>query len=291
MNNKQDNIKQLDKEKNNSQANNLINKGIKIKTIKQQIITPLDLNIPENKKQKIIHQPIYINNSLIETKTTTCRILDGFALLEATGLGFPEDCRKASLTGLGYSSVIEEDLLFFNGLVYLDVSDNFFNFKCFEILPRLKELRIVCNNIETIGDLNGYESLQCLDLSYNKLTPDSLLSLAILPNLRELDLSGNNLISLPPQMDLFINLERLVLEHNKISDNDIFYELSTLPKLRDLDLAFNLLSCIPPQTCTEGRFRFFIFLIYIYIYFIYLFSYFIIFLFNIFNIFIIFLLD
>lgn len=245
----------LDKEKNNSQGNHLINKGIQIQTIKQQIITPYDVNIPQINKEKRIHQPIYINNTIIETKTTTCRVLDGFALLEVTGLGFPEDCRKATLTGLGYSSVIEEDLLFFNGLVYLDVSDNFFNFKCFELLPRLKELRIVCNNIETIDELNGYDALQCLDLSYNKLTPDSILNLAILPNLRELDLSGNNLGTLPSQMDLFINLERLVLEHNKISDNDIFIELSTLPKLRDLDLAFNLLSCIPPQACTEGRFR------------------------------------
>lgn len=250
----------------NSQANYLLNKGIQIKTITPHNITPSDVEIPEKKKGIKIHQPIYINNSLIESKTTTCRVLDGFALLESTGLGFPEDCRKATLTGVGYSSIIEEDLLFFNGLVYLDVSDNFFDFKCFEILPRLKELRIVCNNIETIEQLNGYEALQCLDLSYNKLTPESVLNLAILPNLRELDLSGNNLMTLPPQMELFLNLERLVLEHNKISDNNIFFELSTLPKLRDLDLAFNLLSCIPPQACTEGKFRYYYKYYYYYFY-------------------------
>ena len=250
----------------NSQANFLLNKGIQIKTIKQQVITPSDCFLPQRgsndgvgRNNRRTHQPIYINNSLIETKTITTQVLDGFALLDATGLGFPEDCRKASLTGVGYSSVIEEDLLFFNGLVYLDVSDNFFSFKCFEILPRLKELRIVCNNIETIDEIHGYEALQCLDLSYNKLIPDSVLSLSILPNLRELDLSGNNLITLPSQMNLFINLERLVLEHNKISDNEIFIELSTLPKLRDLDLAFNLLSCIPSQSCLEGKFRLFLF--------------------------------
>ena len=48
---------------------------------------------------------------------------------------------------------------------------------------------------------------QMLDLSYNNLSADDILSLGSLPNLRVLHLSGNNLksiptdISLPPRME------------------------------------------------------------------------------------------
>jgi Leucine-rich repeat (LRR) protein len=239
----------------NSQAIHLLNQGLAIKTLTPTNITPSQVDLPENKRNRRTHQPVYINNSYIESKTTTHRVLDGFALLEASGLGFPEDSRKITISGNGYSSVIEEDLSFFTGLVYIDVSDNYFDFHCFEILPRLKELRIVCNQIENIGEVQGYNHLQALDISYNKLTQESVLSLAYLPNLRELDLSGNNLMTLPSQMCLFSNLERLVLEHNKFSDNTIFHELALLPMLRELGLAFNLLSVVPPQSCTEGKFR------------------------------------
>jgi Leucine-rich repeat (LRR) protein len=244
----------------NSQAIHLINQGYTIKTLAPTTLTPSNVNLPHssNNKRKTnrVHRPVYINNSLIESKTTTYRVLDGFALLEASGLGFPEDSRRVTITGSGYSSVIDEDLLFFTSLVYLDVSDNYFDFHCFEILPRLKELRIVCNGIETIGDhLTGYGHLQALDLSYNKLTQESVIALTYLPNLRELDLSGNNLMTLPAELSLFGTLERLLLEHNKFSDNAIFLHLGTIPNLRELDLAFNLLSLIPPQSCVQESFR------------------------------------
>ncbi len=250
-------MKSIEK-KTNSQATHFLSKGIQIQSLKTHNITPQEVNLPfkkEIKKISHLHTPIYINNSLIESKTTTCRILDGFALLESSGLGFPEDSRKACLTGMGYSSVVEEDLLFFIGLVYLDVSDNLFDFNSFEKLPRLKELRIVCNNIEEIGDITGYQSLRSLDISYNKLTQESVLALSMIQNLQELDLSGNNLMTLPSQLELFCNLERLALEHNKLSGNEIFLDLSRIPRLRELDLAFNMLSCIPPQSCFEGNFR------------------------------------
>lgn len=215
----------------NTQATLLLNQGYAIKPLRTHTMSPGELHIPDKKSSTAsrMHQPVYINNSLIESKTTSCRVLDGFALLEASGLGFPEDSRRATLAGLGYSSAVEEDLLFFTGLVYLDVSDNLFDFNCFEKLPRLKELRIVCNNLEEIGEIQGYEFLSCLDLSYNKLTQESVLSLAMIPNLRELDLSGNNLMTLPSQMDLFHRLERLALEHNKFSGNEIFFGTVTSP--------------------------------------------------------------
>ena len=46
-----------------------------------------------------------------------------------------------------------------------------------------------------------------------------------MPSLVELDLCGNNLKSLPRDMYRFNRLERILLEHNKMDDNDIFHTL------------------------------------------------------------------
>lgn len=253
-------------DKTSLQGIHLLNKGYQIKSLITNNITPLNMNIinshhnthnthHHHHNHHNNHQPLYINSSIIESKVITYRILDGFALLEASNLGFPEDSRRITIPSLGYSSVIYEDLLFFINLIYLDISDNYFSFHSFECLNKLKELRIVCNEIINIDEINGYPSLQILDLSYNKLTQDSIISLTTLTNLKELDLSGNNLLTLPTQLSLFVNLERLILEHNKLSDNEIFYSLSLIPNLRELDLAFNLLSVIPSQCCQNGNFR------------------------------------
>ena len=58
-------------------------------------------------------------------------------------------------------------------------------------------------------------SLRCLDLSYNTLSPLSVLSLEALPCLSELNLSGNQLATIP-DMDRFYSLEKLNLENNKL---------------------------------------------------------------------------
>lgn len=192
--------------------------------------------------------------ALDEGGQTTHRILNGFALLDASGVGLPEDSIAAVLVEKGLVDVNEEDLPFFTGLEYLDVSENSLNIAAFQSLSSLVELRLACNNIYNIGDLYGFESLQRLDLSYNKLTVLSVQALQALPNLKELDLCGNDIKGLPIDMFRFASLEKLLLEHNKMDDNNIIAILSSIPKLRYASVAYNFLSNISPSSCNEGHF-------------------------------------
>lgn len=178
-------------------------------------------------------------------------ILDGFLLLEATNMSFPDDGRQAMLSGRGFTGVEDADLAFFTGLLYLDVSENFLELHVFGVLPRLQELRLACNRISSIESLEGFQKLQTLDLSYNMLTIASVAALTVLPSLKELDLCGNNLEDLPEDICDFPCLEKLLLEHNRIDNNDIFNVLCDVPKLRVLSLAYNFLTAIPEESCRD----------------------------------------
>jgi Leucine-rich repeat (LRR) protein len=239
----------------NSQAIHLVKKGFNIETLKTVTVTPGSVEIPDKVRRLRAHNAVYINPTAVKTESVPSKVLDGFALLESTGMGFPEDGRRADLSGQGFREVIPEDMSFFTGLVYMDASDNMFDFKSFEDLPRLRELRLVCNEIRHLDDINGYFKLQYLDMSYNKLTLESIQSLEALPVLRDLDISGNDISRLPPYMDRFQSLERLIAEHNNMSDNSIFFDLCRMPKLRELSLAYNMLSCVPAESCSLDCFR------------------------------------
>ena len=186
------------------------------RTLKQRQVTPGDVSMPDlDIKSK--HMPVelrpttpFIPMHKIEGIIDPKSVLDGFMLLTATGMGFPNDARQANLSGRKLKAVVEDDLVFFTGLLYLDVSENLLNFESFHQLPKLKELRICCNNIKNIvnpsldtdssdnpygfsltSSVNGYyPKLAYLDLSYNCLTTDSVRSLYCIQSLIELDLTG-----------------------------------------------------------------------------------------------------
>lgn len=247
----------------NTQGISLMNHGYAIRQIQAQTITPNSANIPSPKQRRTWRHtrngPPSPSHQMrdISPKPTNPpkKELDGFVMLEATSMGFPEDGKRAVVSGRGFNAVVAEDLNFFVNLYFLDASDNLFDFRDFEDMPSLAELRLSCNYIEQIFTIQGYPQLQYLDLSYNRLSGDSVLALAALPQLRDLDLTGNELKSLPPNMASFQTLERLVLEHNKLDDNNIFFELCQMPNLREVCLAYNLLSYVPSQACQEGYFR------------------------------------
>ena len=68
-----------------------------------------------------------------------------------------------------------------------------------------------------------------LDLSYNKLTAKSISNLAALPKLKLLDLTFNELTTLPPNMEEFKQLEVLSLDQNKLK-GECIKTLSGAPK-------------------------------------------------------------
>jgi len=236
----------------------------------QSIVLELNPNQPSidelsaKRKQKL-HQPLILRTPQY-TKGLSSNVmsageepseniaLDGFALLEATGMNFPDDGRQVKLNGKNFNSVVEPDLAYFTGLLFLDLSDNFLDIECFATLPRLKELRLAYNRISNISDLSfGFPRLQYLDLSYNSLTVNSVEALAAIPNLKELDLCGNNLGGLPRNMSSFLKLEKIALEQNKIDENGIFITLSRLPTIRVICLAYNFLTRIPAEACSDDH--------------------------------------
>ncbi len=191
-----------------------------------------------------------ISNANVRTE------LDGFYLLERTGMGFPEDAQMAELADKKLTSVVADDLTFFSELLYIDVSENFLTLDPFGAFPKLRELRIACNHMTNISsDLCGFEHLMYLDLSYNRLTPAAVQNLEVLPSLRELDLCGNDLRVLPEEMFRFAQLEKLLLEYNRMEDNSVFHVLAGMPNLRQVSLANNFLSCVPPDSCSDNGLR------------------------------------
>lgn len=175
--------------------------------------------------------------------------MDGFFLLEASGAEFPEDVKQLHATDrgltaivevsggrilltrnmiIGYLLILQDDMTFFSELIVADVSENFLRFESFGAFPVLQDFRIACNNIRQIGELRGFAWLMYLDLSYNQLDISSVSRLEGLVNLKEVDLSGNNLGALPATMSSFKKLEKIVLDYNRIEDGSVFSALSTM---------------------------------------------------------------
>merc|ERR1712185_897191 len=73
--------------------------------------------------------------------------LDGFVMLEASGVEFPDEAARADLQEENLGAVTGEDLAFFTNLSYLDVGDNRLTLESLQTLPALQELHIHCNTI------------------------------------------------------------------------------------------------------------------------------------------------
>ena len=94
------------------------------------------------------------NMQLLEE--TPPRVLDGFLLLEACGVEFPDEASRAELQEMGLTGATAEDMKFFSNLVYVDVGDNMIPFECLGPLPALEELHIHCNMIKKISNTKGF---------------------------------------------------------------------------------------------------------------------------------------
>lgn len=203
------------------------------------------------------------------------REIDGFYLLEVSGISFPEDLQHIILSDRKLKSVVDEDLTYFAELLFVDVSENLLPLFPFGALPKLRELRIACNRIKTIEELFGFNELMYLDLSYNQLHFQCIEHLYELPMLKELDLSGNALRQLPTDLFRFESLEKLILQYNKFDDNSLFRSFGTIPVLRNLDVSNNYFSSFPADGM-EDSFKYvvllcsfffiFYFILFLYIY-------------------------
>lgn len=229
--------------------------------LRQHYITPNEVQVPPLKPKDVIHKAIPVgdepHSAGNQEEPQRYFELDGFFMLEATGMGFPEDAQQAIIADRKLISVMEDDMTYFTEMLYIDASENNLPLASFGAFPKLRELHLACNFIQHIPtELMGFEHLTCLDLSYNRLTVESIQALEVLPNLRDLDLSGNKLKEIPDDWQHYKTLEKLLLDYNLLENNDIFTYISSAPNLRHLSVYDNHLSVFPEVALAYEGFRY-----------------------------------
>ena len=244
----------------NAEVSGLILNGQTLKPMiissADNVVQPIQLTIVEKPREQDLK--IRRKQRIIRRKGEE-KILDGFALLEASGVALPVDALFGNLSDRNFTGVAEDDLAFFSEMLCLDVSENNLQLSYFGNLPKLEEFKLACNNIkdikrEDVQRLESFASLRLLDLSYNQLSSNSVLSLGCLPSLKDLNLCGNQLSSLPVLTGCYKRLEKLLLERNKLDSSQVFCSLACLPNLRELGLAYNFLGNVPHAACGAGPF-------------------------------------
>uniref|UniRef100_A0A8C7LBP6 X-ray radiation resistance associated 1 n=1 Tax=Oncorhynchus kisutch TaxID=8019 RepID=A0A8C7LBP6_ONCKI len=134
-----------------------------------------------------------------------------------------------------------EDFLDFENVAYVNASDN----KPFGKFPSLRELELSLNGLCNVTlNAEDFPHLEVLDLSYNNLSGDDIMSVGLLPCLKVLHLTGNQLQFLPPNLAApphgpsqrakdngirFQTLEVLMLDDNKLSSG-VFSSLANLKR-------------------------------------------------------------
>jgi len=191
------------------------------------------------------------------------KILDGFLLLEASKLEMPNEVVTVQLRGEGISDVVEEDLKYFTSLAKLDLSDNCIDLGLIRNLESLTDLTLMCNKITQIPELSfpSFRCLETLNLSFNCVSAQTILNLGSLPRLSILDLSNNDLCTLPEDLSYFKALQELKLGSNGFSSDSVLFSasllfraLASIPSLQKLDLDRNKLRGIHSEALNADSF-------------------------------------
>ncbi|KAM6907152.1 X-ray radiation resistance-associated protein 1 [Xenentodon cancila] len=159
------------------------------------------------------------------------------------------------------NAVKPEDFKVFENVAYIDASINSLSLGSFGCFAALRELNLSLNGICNMTfDVASFPHLEVLDLSYNSLSPEGILSLGRLPRLKALHLTGNQLRHLPPDLGSpqlptegkpFGVLEALMLDDNKLSSG-VFHSLTNLQRLKYLNLQRNNISEISYMQVTSS---------------------------------------
>ncbi|KAL4220511.1 X-ray radiation resistance-associated protein 1 [Mactra antiquata] len=193
--------------------------------------------------------------------------LDGFFLMRHCCVEDPTDLCSVNISGKEISDVKEEDLALFDNVAYVNASENYLPFEAFRGFPILRELEMPMNGLRSIKpNLGDYPSLEVLDVSYNNLSQDDILTLGLLPNIKVLHLTGNGLYGLPANMAMplvdektkkehlrFAKLEILLLDDNNLEDVSVFAALAGLTSLKHLNVEKNDLYYVPMLKSVEGK--------------------------------------
>jgi hypothetical protein len=124
------------------------------------------------------------------------------------------------------------------------------------------KLKLNGKNAQTLpSDLCSLSVLMHLDLSADRLNTLKRFNLAKIPkdiallqNLRELHIDGNNLASLPAEMGSLIQLEILTMSNNRLSV--LPFAFKNLKKLRSLHIDHNCFAAFPSVVCLIDTLRY-----------------------------------
>ncbi|KAK5858444.1 hypothetical protein PBY51_002582 [Eleginops maclovinus] len=202
--------------------------------------------------------------------------LDGILLLQLHCVDQPSDLCSVDISEQKLNSVKPEDLKVFENVAYVEASINSLSLGSFSGFVSLRKLNLSLNGISNMTfHAADFPHLEVLDLSYNSLSADDIVSLGRLPRLKSLHLTGNQLHHLPPNLSSsehdpshmadaqFRALEVLMLDDNKLSSG-VFNSLGNLKRLKYLNLQGNHISeivflqidglktSVEEQTDTEG---------------------------------------
>lgn len=151
-----------------------------------------------------------------------------------------------------------DEFLYFENLKKLDLSENQIVLEQLATFPNLQELNLSYNNIENLNNISSFTQLQVLNLSYNILSLKSLHMLSEIENLKELNLSGNELKAFEFEDGNFSKLEIIDLSSNKFTSkfksSEFWERLSNLKKLKNLSISHNKMRGIHTELLKPGDF-------------------------------------
>ncbi|KAM7397917.1 hypothetical protein PAMA_005994 [Pampus argenteus] len=219
----------------------------------------------EEQKYRNVHRRIKENYKKRETSRVVDsphgNTLDGPFLLQLHCVDKPSELCSVDISDRKLNSVKPEDFKVFDNVAYIDASINSLSLGSFSSFVFLRELNLSLNGLCNMTfDAADFPHLEVLDLSYNRLSADDIVSIGWLSRLKVLHLTGNQLHQLPPNLGSsnhdptaapvkeedtqFKALEVLMLDDNKLSSG-VFNSLANLKRLKYLNLQGNRISEVP----------------------------------------------
>lgn len=205
--------------------------------------------------------PIPSTERVKQEETTGGIVLDGFLLLSASGCEDPEEVESVTLQASQLERAVREDLLYFQNLFFLDVSENMLLLEDLLFLGGLETLHLTYNQISSLlalHDVVQWQELhhkfilgECIPESKSRPSADTLKNLfsSVEKGLRRVEKevqekSGEQARDTTSFGILLPHLTALNLSFNRIPSLHISF-LAYFPSLRQLDLSGNNLRFLP----------------------------------------------
>ncbi|EFA82347.1 hypothetical protein PPL_04772 [Heterostelium album PN500] len=178
-------------------------------------------------RQKIRKAPSFSGYPNHNSSETT-KVFDYKFIMEQSNAKEPCNVVALELPNSKIQKVNSNRFELFDKLNYLDLNNNIVQFNSLSIFPNLNELYLSNNFIQNL-DHNGFFNLTKLDLSHNLIDSNHVSGLMKIPKLVCLNLSFNNIKTLPESLAEFVSLETLNLEYNHLGQKNTMESLSTIP--------------------------------------------------------------